>query len=514
MVMAVLARILFGVCSSLVYHWSKGVEPRAKSRVVHHYDDFLLSVRLKMDLPSLSDKSDHHVSSGSPWSAFMALLGLCTKLFAVVSQLGLISHTVRSGNHGMIFAILCIGKPLVRFFQQDLWSIPHIAETTNTDYLRMKALLRLEEKEYRLDILSGDLVQYIISEFRKAREGLGEISTDWPGSQYWEQRGPTTNLIASIAGDLPLMYYAAVALFKPAAMSLSTIASLQQSAVLLRWLFWDIFNQADVLRQNINSCTATLRFGEDCPKSEKGMALELRNVTFSYPGTKENAKVLDDVSFKINPGELCVVVGSNGSGKSTFVKLLTRLYDVNGGSVLVDGEDIRRYKIADLRQTIATLSQDHLASEVLGKLDKGLETVLDHSGLQYRVNVDENTELDTVYKKLKKSVEVSGGERQRLVASRTFMRFKSKKIKFVAVDEPSSALDPEGELKLFNNLREARAGKTMVFVTHRFGHLTKYADKILCMKDGKVAECGTHEELMRKEGEYHKMYKTQAEAFQ
>jgi len=84
----------------------------------------------------------------------------------------------------------------------------------------------------------------------------------------------------------------------------------------------------------------------------------------------------------------------------------------------------------------------------------------------------------------------------------------------VAVDEPSSALDPEGELKLFNNLREARAGKTMVFVTHRFGHLTKYADKILCMKDGKVAECGTHEELMRKEGEYHKMYKTQAEAFQ
>lgn len=119
---------------------------------------------------------------------------------------------------------------------------------------------------------------------------------------------------------------------------------------------------------------------------------------------------------------------------------MTRLYDVNGGNVLVDGEDIRRYKIADLRQTIATLSQDHLlfplsleeniglgyaegmtnmdfiseaaemggASEVLGKLDKGLETVLDHSGLQYRVNVDENTELDTVYKKLKKSVEVSG----------------------------------------------------------------------------------------------------------
>ena len=116
------------------------------------------------------------------------------------------------------------------------------------------------------------------------------------------------------------------------------------------------------------------------------------------------------------------------------------------------------------------------------------------------------------------------------------MRFKSGKVKFVAVDEPSSALDAEGELKLFEQLIAVREGKTMIFVTHRFGHLTKYADQIMCvlflyfsftclnflfavllfyrcMKEGMVAETGTHEQLMELKGEYAKLYNIQASAF-
>lgn len=94
------------------------------------------------------------------------------------------------------------------------------------------------------------------------------------------------------------------------------------------------------------------------------------------------------------------------------------------------------------------------------------------------------------------------------------MRINSDKIKLIAVDEPSSALDPNAEAKLFENLRAAQKGRTMVFVTHRFGHLTKYADQIICMKDGTVAESGTHDELMADIGsQYRKMYETQAQAF-
>jgi len=116
-------------------------------------------------------------------------------------------------------------------------------------------------------------------------------------------------------------------------------------------------------------------------------------------------------------------------------------------------------------------------------------------------------------KKLFKKIEVSGGERQRAAAARSFMRFKSGKVKFVVVDEPSSALDAEGELRLFERLIAAREGKTMVFVTHRFGHLTKHADQIICMKEGMVAETGTHEQLIELRGEYAKLYNIQANAF-
>ncbi|KAJ3780953.1 P-loop containing nucleoside triphosphate hydrolase protein [Lentinula aff. detonsa] len=563
LIMTVLSRIIFVVCSSLMNHWSRDVQSRVRTKVLHHYDDFLLIARLRMDLPTLQDnRSDDHLSARIPWDTFTVLLELSAKLFAVASQLGFMFQTVRSGNHGIIFAALCVAKPLIEnFARQHMWSMPRVVEATNTDYLRMRSLKSLESNEYRLDILSGNLIQYIITEFRNARKRLGEISTDYPETQYYNKSSPTTGLIASFVGDFPLMYYVAISLLKPSSMSLATIASLQQSAILLRWLFWDVFYQADSLRRDISRIQHLYDLEKANPiikdgdvqyppenHSDKGMALELNHVLFSYPGSKEDKKALDGVSFRIEPGELIVIVGANGSGKSTFVKLLTRLYDVNSGTIIVDGQDIRRYKLSDLRKSIATLSQDHLlfplsveeniglgypeamtdmglvnkavemggAQEILKKLNNGLKTVLDPLSIQYGSSVQEGdgTELAAALKQLQKKVEVSGGERQRIVAARTFMRFNSNQIKFVAVDEPSSALDPEGELQLFNNLRQKRAGKTMIFVTHRFGHLTKHADKILCMKDGKVAEYGSHAELLTRKGEYYKMYNIQAQAFE
>ncbi|KAJ7932751.1 P-loop containing nucleoside triphosphate hydrolase protein [Mycena leptocephala] len=118
-----------------------------------------------------------------------------------------------------------------------------------------------------------------------------------------------------------------------------------------------------------------------------------------------------------------------------------------------------------------------------------------------------------------KGHEISGGERQRVAASRTFMRLTSGTVKLIIADEPSSNLDPQGEWELFKNLMDERQGKTVVFVTHRFGHLTKQADLILCMKNGRLVEQGTHDELMALEGdhgergEYFKLYEIQARAF-
>ncbi|PBK79366.1 P-loop containing nucleoside triphosphate hydrolase protein [Armillaria gallica] len=180
---------------------------------------------------------------------------------------------------------------------------------------------------------------------------------------------------------------------------------------------------------------------------------------------------------------MVVIVGSNGSGKSTILKLLSQFYDPTSApdSIQVDGIPISRYRMADLRRATATLTQDHS----LFPLSLGENIALGYSERGDATNCLKNLER---------------GKETRL-------------IRFVAVNEPSSALDSEGEFARFDNLIRAREGKTMIFVTHRFGRLTKRADLVVCMKDGTIAEIGTHEELIAREGEYAKLYNIQASTF-
>ncbi|KAG5735025.1 Lipid A export ATP-binding/permease protein MsbA, partial [Termitomyces sp. T112] len=281
--------------------------------------------------------------------------------------------------------------------------------------------------------------------------------------------------------------------------------------------------------------------------STDGMAFELKDVIFDYPGSKNKSPALKNVSLHIKPGQLVVIVGANGSGKSSLIKLLTRLYDPSFGTLFIDGTPAHEYRPTDVRRTMASFTQDHNlfplslyeniafgdvarstdtaavlaaveqggATELIAKFVDGLDTILNSQNRTHVINIpdDQDHPLQKYMKTLSKKTDVSGGEKQRLVAARTFMHLNSGRVNFVAVDEPSSALDPEAEFQMFNRLIANRPGKTMVFVTHRFGHLTKHADLILCMKDGAVAESGSHGELMKLDGEYAKLYQIQANAF-
>ncbi|KAL1720536.1 P-loop containing nucleoside triphosphate hydrolase protein [Schizophyllum commune] len=282
------------------------------------------------------------------------------------------------------------------------------------------------------------------------------------------------------------------------------------------------------------------------PLPTSTLILLLRDVHFDYPGGSDQM-ALRGVNITILPGQLVVIVGVNGSGKSTLIKLLTRLYDPTSGTVSVDGERLSAYRQSTIRQATAVLSQGHCifpmsmgenigigcvervrdvdavreaaeaggASACISKLRHGFDTILEpkHHAYGEHISDEEDDPLRQRLDALDKPIQLSGGEKQRIVAARTFMRFKSGKIRAVSVDEPSSALDPEGELQLFDNLRKERQGKTMIFVTHRFGHLTRHADLIICMKDGQVVEQGQHDALMAQDGEYRKLYDIQATAY-
>ncbi|KAJ7932759.1 P-loop containing nucleoside triphosphate hydrolase protein [Mycena leptocephala] len=549
--------------TAVLRQYKTRLESKMMDKLELKFQNYILRSKLATDLTGVqANLSSGHVSERTAWYTFTNMMDVAWNVMATVGQLTYISRTVLSTGHGSVFPLLCLARPaLEAVFDRSLWSKPHVVEANDPHYLRMKGLRELSEPKYRQDIITGDIVQHILQEFRRAVRLLGDADISQPYEQYRRLNGAASHIVTKLARDLPMLYYAANAIINPTGFSLAVIATLHQSESLLSWTFEDTFVSVRNISRLVNSVKAIydLEHAVHQTKSgdlpypplgrphEQGMPFELKNVSFSYPGT--TAKALDNVTLSIKPGQLLVIVGANGSGKSTIVKLLTRLYDATSGSITVDGADIQEYRLADIRHATAALTQDHHlyplslreniglgnpahvadmdmiraaatqggAQDLIAKLADGFETVLEHPrGMQWGVDVKkgDKTLLAEALEKMTKEADVSGGERQRLVASRTFMRFTSGAVKLVCVDEPSSSLDPEAEWQLFQNLRQVRDGKTMIFVTHRFAHLTKHADVILCMKDGAILETGTHEELMARDGEYCKMFNIQAKAFE
>ncbi|KAK6967033.1 P-loop containing nucleoside triphosphate hydrolase protein [Favolaschia claudopus] len=541
------------------------VSPILENTVSMHFDDYLLRAKLHLDMPTAADTSNRtQALAFHAWISFDGLCDAFMRLFGLVSQLLYISQ---QPNAGLLFTVIALARPVMTLVnEKTLWLQPHVAYSDNESYLRLKSLETMGQSRFRGDIISGGIAEWITEEYNGAKDALGTIGSQHSWTLYAMETSPLNQLLADWSGALPTMYWALNALLYPSQLSMTSIAILQQYSASLNSslqllfggfsrvgkCFTDIktlFDAASIVNRIVDGDLAYPRAEAEFEES-KGMNIELQSVSFAYPGEKSKESALNNISLCIPAGSLVVIVGANGSGKSTIIKLITRMYDVagdGGGQVIIDGIPIQRYRMADLRQAQATLTQEHKlypltlaeniglghpkrvrdkemilkaakdggAEELVGKMKNGMETMLDpvRTSFGYQLDGEKHRTLKGVLEKLEMATEVSGGETQRLVASRTFMRFQTNKIRLLCVDEPSSALDPRGEFELFERLRQTAEGKTMIFVTHRFGHLTKHADIILCMKNGAVIESGTHKELLTRNGEYASLYNVQAQAF-
>jgi ATP-binding cassette subfamily B protein len=246
--------------------------------------------------------------------------------------------------------------------------------------------------------------------------------------------------------------------------------------------------------------------------------IEFRNVTFTYPGRSEPA--LDNVSFSIELGETIAVVGKNGAGKSTIVKLLGRLYDPQDGLILIDGVDVREYDPSELRKQFGMMFQDYAMYQLpvaenigVGNVDR----VLDRAAIESAATRGGATRLieslpdqfDTVLGKwFEDGHQLSGGEWQRIALARAFMR----DAQILILDEPTSALDAEAEYDLFARIKQLAEGRMAIFISHRFS-TTRRADRILVLENAKLIEQGTHAELMVLGGRYAELFNLQAESY-
>lgn len=252
-------------------------------------------------------------------------------------------------------------------------------------------------------------------------------------------------------------------------------------------------------------------------KIRKGV--EFRNITFYYP--RSNRIALRNFNLKVVPGDTIALVGENGSGKTTLIKLLCRLYDVSEGEILIDGVNIKEFRLRDLSENIGVIFQDFMKYDALieenihfGKIStksaggrihgaarkSGAWGFIKDLKKQYRTRLG---------KRLKQGgIELSGGQWQKLAIARAF--FKDAPI--LILDEPTASVDANAEYKLFRRFESFTKQKITFLISHRFSSV-RMARKIIFMRKGTIIEMGTHKELLKLGGEYAKMFRRQAEGY-
>ncbi|GBE78652.1 hypothetical protein SCP_0115410 [Sparassis crispa] len=582
-------RICCALATRLLTYTKSRLSYPLNARLKQHYSVHLFRARARLDFPTFSDTAvqrqleEASASSGRSiaWDTFTMVSGAISTAIQIISQVSVLASVLRDQPDGPLLAILSFSQSVFGWLHvQKAYGFARVwaATTKNKDYIRIQGLKHVvNDMEHRQEFVAGNLAQHTLSEFQAAVARVGDDAGD-----YWElQRNRRSrdkltfsSLIQDPLRELPQIVFTLRAVQRPAYLpvSLASLNLIQQTTASFSWTVYRFFEQFGSIADQL----ATVRklydvvdipnripdgnvpFPEDTQKLKAGISLEFRNVSFQYPGADDFA--IRNVSFKVLPGQLCVIVGVNGSGKSTILKLIARMYDTQEGEILLDDKDIRTLKLDDLRQAMSVLFQDYThfpltigeniglgnpahagdkdhirlaaklggAEDFIERLPDGFETYLERPVRDYYAGIPEGThtlfgrsiDFNAVRSAGNMSATanttLSGGQMQRLAVSRTFMRSvvpDDSTVGLLLFDEPSASLDPAAEHDLFVRLRELRGNKTMLFSSHRFGSLTRHADLILYMDDSVVVEAATHDELLKRDGEYARIWKLQAQAF-
>lgn len=241
------------------------------------------------------------------------------------------------------------------------------------------------------------------------------------------------------------------------------------------------------------------------------------SVSFRYPGS--DRAVLDCLNLQIDPGERIALVGENGQGKTTIVKLLTRLYDPASGRILLDGVDLREYSVEDLHSQIGVIFQDFVRYEMTasqniatGRMDAAGETAIvdaaRKSGADEVIKRLPNGYAQLLGRRFEGGVDLSGGEWQKMALARAYLR----DAQILILDEPTAALDARSEYEVFQRFAELTASRMALLISHRFSSV-RMANRIVVLENGRIAEQGSHEQLIALGGRYAGMFELQAESY-
>jgi ATP-binding cassette subfamily B protein len=382
-------------------------------------------------------------------------------------------------------------------------------------------------QDYAKDLRLTNIFQPILKSFHEAADAMRATSKIYGKKIAFTRfiRTVITELIVYLATQGLVVYrYLYHGAYSLGALTtlLNAVSNLTRLQGSISWAMGGFYENG----MFVENFKVFLEYETKMPEDPKGEAPEkgiptisLKDVSFTYEGA--SAPVLQNISMEIAPGEKIALVGHNGAGKSTFVKLLMRLYDVTEGEILLNGVNIKQYRLSRYRELFGTIFQDFrifattISENVLlfppKKEEDKLRAIeaVKASGIYSKIqSLEKGMESQLTKEFDEKGVLLSGGEFQKLAIARVF----AKESPIAILDEPSSALDPISEYEVFENMLKACEGKTVIFVSHRLSSAIM-ADKIYMLEEGSIIEQGSHEELMKKQGKYAQMFSMQAERY-
>lgn len=490
---------------------------RVKVDYINHCADMDLESMENPDIQILRERAEETTSESL--STFEHLSGLASAIISVVMCVSIIS-VLNPWLLALVIVVVIINYTNSKWLEKKSYEMNF--EIGKLNRFGWPVMNYLSDLRYAKEVRLYHLKDYFIKLYRDKRMEAGEYGKKT--SAYMAKNGLIGSTVALIQNVLLYGYFVYQVIIGALAVGDMTIymGAISQFTSSL----------GNVMRQYLNLSMLSLRVqelmrfmeiplknlhsGSDTPKFDSDSVIEFKNVSFRYPGSEKYA--LKNLSITIRGGERLCIVGENGSGKSTFVKLLTRLYLPTEGEILLNGKNINEYDYLQYNRLFSSAFQDFALynislSENIVMADEydfeRLETVVKESGLSSLVKSNKNGYDTIIYKWYDpEGIEPSGGEGQRIAIARASYHGGD----IFILDEPTAALDPNAEYEIYTQFNNMITGKCAILITHRLSAV-QLADKVAVFDEGHVAEYGTHKELYEKGGIYTDMFDKQAKFY-
>lgn len=526
--------LLTGALFTLLFAYLSYIEgtftPMAGVNIYHRLYKLLYKKARNVELACFEDSSfyNKYTLAIDKADEKLALIvkNLCGILFGAAAAVTVFTTMYTIDRIAMLFVFFPIignfvfGYIMSRMiFKRDQALVPY---KRRIEYVNRVMHLADFSKEMRLSNVYN-LMKY---KYMKALEGIYGVVEEYVfkiNLPLWFRNYFTFTIIFE-----GVLLYGAFRTIVSKTMSLSDLAVLSSAMVSATWILIGFTeNILESVKQGIfmENLRTFMEYESRLPEDYDGLlpnsnieAIEFRNVSFSY--REDGPDIINNLSFRIDGGKSLALVGHNGAGKTTIIKLLFRLYDPVKGEILLNGRNIREYNLKAYRALFAAAFQDYkifafsikenvLMRKVSKEDDEAVYDALKKAGIYDKV-MSLPRKADTILTKEfdEEGAMLSGGEYQKIVVARAFI----KDVPIRVFDEPSSALDPIAEYELYESILKDSKEKTMIFISHRLSSV-RNADMVLMLENGRIIERGTHKELMRQNGSYADMYNKQAKNY-